>query len=141
MVVEAGCLAPSGRGGCHCSDRCARLYFKYGKYLEFYRNIKRYLIWKPYFAIKDNFWSEYCPECWKQKKGVRLNGILPPELYFCDECGSDFEFHRREYSKTKQFLKQINRILVYIQEGGKTNTLGDKGNQVPNALPILKGDG
>jgi len=69
-----------------CSDRHFVLYKKYGKVRNFFENIPRYLIWKPYYAILDWWYQEDCPYCHK-----RMMSPLKGELYCCMECGRDFE--------------------------------------------------
>jgi len=132
--------------GDFCCDRCARLYFKYGKLLEFLRDIKRYLIYKPIYAIKEEFWSEFCPNCQKKEdKLVMMRTMLSGELYMCDRCWNNFEIHRDKirHPVIRQYIQKTKRLLYYIENGGKSKviTIGEDREQVPTALPILDGDG
>jgi len=112
--------------GDYCSDRCARLHFKYGKIKEFFENIIRYAWWKPKYAVLDWYWSEYCPECFKDgEKLIKMNTMLAGDLYACHECWNEFEIRRKRFAILKQAHKKITRLLFYIQEGGKSAVLSE----------------
>lgn len=75
----------------YCSDRHFVLYHKYGKIKDYFENIPRYLIWKPYFAVRNWLCRKDCPYCHK-----RMLVILPNDIYACMECGRDFVVVKKE---------------------------------------------
>jgi len=104
-----------------CSEKHFHLYKKYGKIKEALGNIPRYLIWKPYFAISDWFWSEYCPECYdensfdNQPMRTMLRPIEGTSLHCCENCWSSYEVKRKGHYFAKQLFRKSIRPYFTIK--------------------------
>lgn len=102
-----------------CVDHAFK-YHRWQKPLEFFRNIKRYLIWKPYYTIDDWVYSEFCPYCFeKENKHIFMRTVLSGHLYMCENCYHDFEvaetYEQRRYPHV---MWKVGRIYHYVKAGG-----------------------